>query len=502
MRKLAPLPLLSLVLLGACTVGPNYAGPPRVGTAGQPPAAFVRGGDVATAEAPQPARWWTTLNDATLDMLETRALAANPSIAVAQARLRQARGALRLERANQLPQAGASGMYVHAELPGIDLGSLTGGSGEGEGSGGGTGGGAAATEAPDLGSLDFFNVGFDASWEIDLFGGQRRTVEAARATLQAAVANVADAQVQLTAEVANAYVALRDRQQRLVLARQSGVFQRQMFELTQQRAAQGTASALEVERLRTQLESTEAEQVPLAAEIEAYLNALAVLTGAEPGSLDATLSTPGPALLPPAQVAVGDPTSLLQRRPDIRAAERQLAAYTARIGVAEASRFPRLSLMGMLGLGGTSPEALVDLDNLAALAMPRLQWSVLDFGRARGRVEQAEGARDEAEAQYRQAVLRALQDAEDSLSRFGHRRETVASLVRVRASAVRAAGLTQQRYRAGTARLIDALDAERQRVSAEQNLAQATAALTGDYVALQKALGLGWEPVAPAPAPQ
>lgn len=501
MRTLASLPLVSLVLLGACTVGPDYAGPPAVGTAGQPASSFVRGGDAALATAPAPARWWTSLNDPTLDMLETRALAANPNVAVAQARLRQARGALRLERANRLPQAGASGMYVHAELPGVDLGSLTGGSedsgaGTGGGAGGGAGGDAAAGESPDLGSLDFFNLGFDASWEVDLFGGQRRTVEATRANVQAAEANVADAQVQLSAEVANAYVALRDRQQRLVLARQSGVFQRQMLELTQQRAAQGTASALEVERARTQLESTEAEQVPLAAEIEAYMNALAVLTGAEPGSLDATLSTPGPALLPPAQVAVGDPASLLQRRPDIRAAERQLAAYTARIGVAEASRFPRLSLMGMLGLGGTSPEALVDLDNLAALAMPRLQWSFLDFGRARGRVEQAQGARDEAEAQYRGAVLRALQDAEDALSRFGHRRQTVASLVRVRASAVRAAELTQQRYRAGTARLIDALDAERQRVSAEQNLAQATAALTADYVALQKALGLGWEPVA------
>lgn len=493
MRRLASLPLFSLVLLGACTVGPDYAGPPAVGSAGQTPTRFVRGSDAALTAAPQAARWWTTLNDPTLDTLETRALAANPSVAVAQARLRQARGALRLERANRLPQAGASGMYVHAELPGVDLGSLTGG---GEDTGAGAGAGGAAAETPDFGSLDFFNAGLDASWEIDLFGGQRRTVEATRANVQAAEANVADAQVQLTADIANAYVALRDRQQRLVLARQSGALQRQMLELTQQRAARGTASALEVERVRTQVESTEAEQVPLAAEIEAYMNALAVLTGVEPGALDATLATPGPALLPPAQVAVGDPTSLLQRRPDIRAAERQLAAYTARIGVAEASRFPRLSLMGMLGLGGTSPEALVDLDNLAALAMPRLQWSFLDFGRARGRVEQAQGARDEAQAQYRGAVLRALQDAEDSLSRFGHRRQSVASLVRVRASAVRAAELTQQRYRAGTARLSDALDAERQRVSAEQNLAQATAALTADYVALQKALGLGWEPVA------
>jgi NodT family efflux transporter outer membrane factor (OMF) lipoprotein len=461
------LPFLGLV--AACTVGPNYKGPPPLASAGSEAAGFVRGGN---AISPPAARWWTTLNDPTLNGLEERALAGNYNVAAAEARVREARSALRIERANELPQVAATGMYAHADLPPINLGGNT---------------------SNNRTVLNFFNVGFDASWEIDLFGGQRRTIEAARATLGASEASLSDAQVQLGAEVAQAYVNLRDRQQRMVLIRQESALEQRTLALTEQRYTRGTASALDVERLRTQFENTSALAVPLQAEIESYLDALAVLTGSTPGSLDATLQAAGAVPLPPASVAVGDPAALLRRRPDIRSAERRLAAATARIGVAEATRFPRLSFMGILGIGGTSLSALTNLNNIAAIALPQLQWSVLDFGRGAARVRQSEAQRDEAEALYRQAVLAALQDAEDSLSRFGHRRETVASLVRVRDSATRAAALMEQRYRAGTATLIDALDAERQRIAAEQNLADAVAALTNDYVAIQKALGLGWE---------
>ncbi|MBB3910704.1 efflux transporter outer membrane subunit [Sphingomonas desiccabilis] len=490
------LPLLALPLsLAACTMGPDYAGPPVTPSRGAG-AGFARATDaVQPAAVPAVTDWWTALRDPQLDALEQRALAANPSIAVAQARVRQARGALRLERANRLPSANASGSYLHAELPGIDLGSLTEGSGEsgtpgteaGESSGGGGSTG-----------VDFFNLGFDASWEIDLFGRQRRTVEAARAAAVGAEANLADAQVQLTAEVAQTYVALRDRQARIALSQRSSEMQRRILRLTEERYARGTVSALDVERLRLQVENTDAELVPLNAEVASYLNALAVLVGEAPGTLDAELRAAAPIPLVPAQVAVGDPASLLQRRPDIRAAERQLASRTARIGVAEAARFPSLSLQGMLGLGGTSISDVVDPDNLVALATPMLRWNFLDFGRGRARVEQAQGERDEAEAKYRQAVLGALRDAEDALARYGARRQTLASLVRAKASADRASALMDQRFRAGTATLIDTLDVERQRVSAEQQLSVATAGLTTDYVALQKALGLGW--AAPKPA--
>ena len=483
MRTL-PLPvspiLAAALLLGACTVGPDYAGPPKTLSDAPGKAGFKRGGTAAVAATPGVAAWWTQLNDATLTDLETRALVGNPSIAVAQARLRQARASLRLERANQAPNANASATYLNARVPGIDFGGAGGGGQAGSGQGDG---GASA--------VDVYNLGFDASWEIDLFGGRRRSIEAARAQAQAAEANVADAQVSLTAEVGQAYVNLRDRQRRIALARQSAQMQQQMLTLTRQRFDRGAASALDVERLSGQVEATNGQIVPLQAELESYLNALAVLTGEEPGALDALLNTAAPVPLPPAEVAVGDPAALLQRRPDIRAAERQLAQRTAQVGVADAARFPRLSILGLIGIGGTQLSD-ISPDKLVAVAAPMLQWNVLDFGRNRARINQAEGQRDEAEAQYRGAVLTALRDAEDALSRFGHRRETVASLMRSKASADRAAALMQQRFQAGTATLIDSLDAERSRVAAEQNLSAGIAGLTSDFVALQKALGLGW----------
>ncbi|WP_327753903.1 efflux transporter outer membrane subunit (plasmid) [Sphingobium sp. SJ10-10] len=470
-------PLIALPLLGlaACTAGPDYRGPETAKPV-SPGAQFVRAPDDTRAQAPAAAAWWTALGDPVLDALETRALAANPGVAVAEARVRQARASLRSERANALPSANASALFVHATLPGVDLGN----SDESDQSGGGSQ------------SLNFYNLGFDASWEVDLWGGKRRGVEAARSQFEAAQANVADAQVSLTAEIAQAYVNLRDRQQRIVLAQEALTRQREMLRLTEQRHARGTASALELEQQRNLAEQGEAALLPLSAERDAYLNALATLAGEAPGALDAMLTAPAAVPLPPAEVAVGDPAALLKRRPDVRAAERQLAAATAKIGVAEAARFPSLSFMGLIGIGGTNPGDLVDLDQLAAIAMPRLSWSFLDFGRNAARVEQAKGAQDEAAAQYRQAVLTALRDSEDALSRFGARRLSVASAARSKTSADRTAALMRQRFEAGAATRIQLLDAERQSLSAAQALSQGTAAMTADYIALQKALGLGW----------
>ncbi|PCD02144.1 RND transporter [Sphingomonas spermidinifaciens] len=468
MRNL--IPLLPLAALAACTVGPNYEGPKSAGAVAAP-AAFVRAGDSSVA-APAVADWWRGLNDAELDSLVERALKDNPSIAVAEARLRQARSALRLDRANGLPNANVQGTYLRAELPN---GGLTGG----EADGGTTG-------------IDFYNVGFDASWEIDLFGGQKRRVEAARAGVGAAEAQVADAQVSLTAEVASAYVNLRDRQRRLELGRATAETRRRILGLTEQRFRAGTASQLDVERIRGLVVESDAAIVPIDAERDAYLNALAVLVGEAPGTLDAELSAPRPVPLPPARVDVGDPAQLLERRPDVRAAERVLAQRTAQIGLTKAAAMPRISFLGLIGIGGTDPGDLFDLGNLVGIAAPRLQWNALDFGRNAARLGQAEGQRDEAAAQYRAAVLTALRDAEDALSRYAARRATVAAAARSKATADRAAALMQQRYSAGVATLIDTLDAERQRTAAEQSLVQATAAMTADYVALQKALGLGW----------
>ena len=471
MRPIAPT-LAMLGLLAGCTLGPNYAGAPK--SVAQ--TSFVRAGDAQPA-APV-ARWWEALGDPVLSDLVTRALAANPNVAAAQAHLRQARAALRVERANDLPKISGTASYAHAHLPGINFGNS-----DNSNSGRST-------------DLDVYNVGFDASWEIDVFGGQRRAIQAARATAEVAEANIADTQVSLSAEVVQAYVNLRDRQRRIDLGNNSIAMQEQMLELTRQRLERGTASQLDVTRLENQLDNSRAEITPLHAEADAYLDELATLTGQAPGALDAMLMPVKPLPLPPAQVAVGDPAALLQRRPDIRAAERTLAADTAKIGQAEAARFPKVSFMGLIGVGGSKMSDLTKLDDFVALVAPQISWDFLDFGRNAAKVRQAEGVRDEAEAKYQAAVLSALRDAEDSLSRFRYRRITVATRARAKAEADLALQLSEQRYRAGTTTLIDLLDARRQQIAAEQNLSIAEAGLTSDFVAIQKALGLGWAPPA------
>jgi NodT family efflux transporter outer membrane factor (OMF) lipoprotein len=474
--------LALLALLAGCTVGPNYSGPPAAAPLAAAAPAFVRAGDAPVAASPPVARWWDVLNDPTLSTIEDEALAANPDLAAAEARLRQARASLREQKANLLPKGSASALYAHARFPGLNLQSQsTDSSAQDSGAGGS--------------AIDLYNLGFDASWEVDLFGGQRRAIEAARATAESAQASLADAQVSLTAEIAQAYVNVRDRQRRITLNQQSIVMQEQMLALTQQRLTRGTASRLDVERMNQQLDSTRADVTPLNAELDAYLDELATLTGDEPGTLDATMRGPAPLPLPPAQVAIGDPAGLLQRRPDIRAAERTLAADTAKIGQAKAAQFPSLSFMGIIGIGGTQPSDLTKLDDFTALIAPQLSWSFLDFGRNAAKVKQAEGVRDEAVAKYRSAVLAALRDAEDALSQFRNRRGTVATLARAEASAEEVVALSRQRYAAGTLTLIDLLDAQRQQLEAAQNLSIAEAGLTGDFVTIQKALGLGWSRV-------
>jgi len=468
-------------LLAGCTVGPNYGGPPRAAADAVARGTFVRAGDPAFTPAPGLARWWEALGDPTLTALVDDALAHSPQIDVAQATIRQARAELRTQQVNQLPSVSASASYIHAKVPGIDIAS---------GSGGGSDG--TDTQGTTSTSVDFFNLGTTASWEPDLFGAGRRGVEGARATVAQRFADLADAQVSLSAEVAQAYVNVRDVQQRADLNARSTKLQQQALALTRQRYATGTATELDVQRLQNQLNQTDAQNLPLGAQLDEYRNQLAVLTGRAPGALDPTLATKMPVPLPPASVPIGDPANVIAHRPDIRSAERALAASSAQIGVNKARMYPNISFTGLLGLGGTSLGDVVDPDKFTALLAPRLSWSFLDFGRNRAMVRQAEARRDVAEAQYRQAVLQALQDAETSLSQFGNRRLQLLQLIAAERSATRTAQLNALRVKAGTSTVIDQLDIERQRYSASISSAQGTAQLTRSYIAVQKALGLGW----------
>ena len=476
-------------VLASCTVGPDYKGPAPLPPAARPGPAFVRAPASTSAEEPVLAQWWLALGDPVLNTLEARTLAGNPGLEAAQARIEQARQNVRYERAQRLPTGAVQGTYIYADLPGLDLGADNGGSS------GGTPGQPApgGSSAPADTTISFFNLGLNANWELDLWGKQRRIAESANAQLGAAVASAADAQVQLTAEVAQAYLNVRERQHRLASLERARDMRARQLDLAEQRFRRGTVAAFEVERARTQLNATDTDIASVTAELESYLNALAALTGGAPGAVDPLLAGRAAIPLPPASVPVGDPASLIARRPDVRAAERNIAAANAQVGAVEAARLPTISFMGILGIGGPNVDDLLDLGNISKIAMPQIQWGVLDFGRSLARLRQARSARDEAEANYRQAVLGALQDVESSLSRFGHQRRTVAALAQVAASADRSARLMRQRYDAGAASLSDALDAERQALEAERNLVAATAALTGSFVAVQKSLGLGWQ---------
>jgi NodT family efflux transporter outer membrane factor (OMF) lipoprotein len=454
------------VCAGACTVGPEYRGAPQAAPVSAHAAAFHRSPQDASSSPPSAAPWWGELGDSELTALIEAALAGSPDVHAAEARLRESRAALREQKSNALPKTSGSANYINAELPKSALG---------------------------VGDLNLYNLGFDATWEVDLFGGTRRAVQAASAEAVAVQADLADTRVQLAAEVAQAYVDLRDQQARQDLARRSAELEARILSLTEQRHAQGVASDLDVERVRTQVENTQAIIIPLDQQITESLDQLAVLTGREPGSLDAELGAPRPLPNLPASVAVGDPAAMLRRRPDIRAAESRLASQTAQIGEREADWFPKLSLFGDLGFSSVSPGGLVRSENFTALGVPYLQWNGLDFGRTRARVNQAKASRDEAEAKYQSTVLGALRDADSALSRYGHQRRYVVNLLAIETSATKASSLTEMRYRAGTSSALDWLDAERTRFSAQQDRVSGEAELIKDYVALQKSLGLGWQ---------
>lgn len=473
------------MVLSACTVGPDYRGAPDAAPEAARQSAFVRAPHDALATGHALSRWWLALNDPQLNGLVDQALAYNPDVHAAQARLRASRAQLQQAAANGMPSVGALGAAVRTRAP--DTAALTQGSqgGDGGGSGGGSGG---------RGPVQFYTAGFDASWELDLFGGARRAVEAASAEADAVQADLADTQVSLAAEVAQAYIGLRDQQQRLALARRSAELQQRMLDLTQQRRARGTAADVDVDRLSTQVSTTRATLVPLEAQIDESLDRLAVLTGREPGALDQDLRGGAPLPALPGQVTVGNPAAMLRQRPDIRAAERRLASANAQIGEHVADLFPKVTLFGDISFSATTLGHLARKENFSWVGVPYLQWNILDFGRTRGAIHAAEASRDEAEAKYAHAVLAALQDANTALSRYGHQREHLVQLRQVQDYAQRSAELTRQRYAAGVATLIDLLDTQRAEFAAQQDVVAGQAELLQDFVSLQKSLGLGWQP--------
>lgn len=449
--------------LGGCALGPDYAGPPKV--AGGP--GFVRGADVVQS-GPVLARWWEVLGDEQLDALVGDALAHSPTVADAQARVTEAGAVLRQKQASDLPSVAPTLIAAKADLPPFSAGGKR-------------------------TSLEIYNLGATASWEPDFWGINKRTNEASRANVDRATAQLADAQVSLSAQVAQAYVNLRDAQGRQAMVAQVVALRRQALDLIRQRQGAGVATLADVAQAEGNMRSAMAQDAPLRAQVEVAMNQLAVLTGKAPGELDAALAQARPLPVLPAKVAMGDPAELIARRPDVRAAERLLAGNTAQIGATRGKLMPRLSFTGILGMGSSSLSSIVDPATAAYGILPQLKWSGLDWGKGQAAVAQAKAQRDSAEAQYRRAVLSALEDAESSLSRFGAARERLMQLEAGEATARTNAGLGAQRVGAGTSSKLEQTERDAQVLQAAITSAQSRAEVVVDYIAIAKALGLGWQ---------
>jgi NodT family efflux transporter outer membrane factor (OMF) lipoprotein len=465
------------MLVSACTVGPTYQRP-EVAV----PNAYAAGpqGEPSDAEL---AAWWSAFGDTELDALVQRSLAQNLDLASATARIREARAQEIVAGTAGLPQVDAQGSLTHQRISEKAIPIPPGSSQQG---------GAFGLPGSEFTT---WRAGFDASWEIDLFGKTRRSVEVAEARTEAAVWNRRDLQVTAAAEVANAYLTLRTLQARIANA-QAGLASEQRSEkLVAARARGGLVTGQDLAQ-QSSATSVAAAVIPaLQAETEAQVHAIAVLTGQSPEALDFELAQPRGLPSPPA-VPPGVPSELLRRRPDVRAAERQLAASTADIGVAVADLYPHFSLTAAPALVSTALSSLLEWGSRSFSVGAAVDWPIFNGGRARGTIAVANARQSEALVAYRKTVLTALQDVEDALSRIAGDHGKLADLRNAVDGAARAEDIAGTRYRGGLVTYSDVLVARGRRLSLEEQMIDAQGALARDTASLFKALGGGWPELA------
>ena len=459
------------LLMASCAAGPNYRAPPVA------PAVVKNAQSSAFVTQSPDALWWQEFGDTELNDLMRRALAANLDLRSAYDQVRAARAVFVERKFDYAPHVQLQGAYQHfdQQQPGFGTGRI---------------------------NAQSDSLGFDATWEIDLFGHVRRSVEAARADLGAQQANYQDAQVTVAAEVARNYFELRGAQERLIVARENLSTEHQTLELTQLLDETGRGSELDVQRSRARLKATEATIPPLEAAEKQAGYRLAVLLGERPGALDQELRPAAVATYAKA-LPIGDPAELLRRRPDVRAAERQLAAATARVGVATADLFPRVNVTGFVGflsgdvgrLFGTSSG-----NNAKAWSVsPTVSWAAFDIGSVRARLRASEAQSDAAAANYAKVVLTALEDTENSFVAYSSQQTQLKSLSEQAQASRRAAELADTQYREGVADFLVLLDAQRTQLDAEDSVAQAQTAVNVSVVAIYKALGGVGQPLSDAP---
>ncbi|WAE50523.1 efflux transporter outer membrane subunit [Stutzerimonas frequens] len=458
--KFFTLSLLALTITG-CAVGPDYRAP-------QPePARLLQAEHGGHDRSRFEAAWWRQFEDPTLDALVGEALDENRELRIAYARLRAAR-AIRDDISNdRLPTvtAGASADIGKAQQPGF---------------------------SEERVNAERYDLGLDMAWELDLFGRIQRSLEASEAQAEAAEAELYQLQVSLVAELVDAYGQLRGAQLRERIARDNLANQRNSHELTEQLREAGVGSELDVLRADARLAATEASLPQLRAQQVRARNRIATLLGQRADQLSVDLS---PRELPAIakSLPIGDPGELLRRRPDIRAAERQLAAATANVGVATADLFPRVSLSGFLGFIAGRGSQIGSSAAQAWGVAPSISWAAFDLGSVRARLRGAEADADAALAGYEQQVLLALEESENAFSDYANAQQRLLSLIRQSTASRAAAQQAEIRYREGTADFLVLLDAERERLQAEDAQAQAEVEVYRSVVSLYKALGGGWD---------
>ncbi|MEZ4601310.1 MAG: efflux transporter outer membrane subunit [Syntrophotaleaceae bacterium] len=457
--------LLVVFLVSGCAVGPDYARPETA-----VPQTWRQVSDPALVPDRTVARdWWTVFDDPLLNRLIAEAARDNLDLRRAVARVREARARLGVARGEYFPEADARG----------DL--------------------SRQRESENLlradGSTETFHgVGLDASWEIDLFGRISRQVESARAEYQASEEDRGDVLVSLYAEVAFTYFDLRTFQARLAAAEGNIRSQQEILKLTRSRFRNGLATGLDVAQAEQVLSASQAEVPPLRIALTRSINTMGVLLGKLPGTLFEELSRPEDIPVPPQEVAVGVPANLLRQRPDIRRAERLLAAQTARIGVATADLYPRLSLNGTFAFESFDAGDLFQGSSRAFGFGPSVRWLMFDGGRVRSQIQVQDALAEQALYQYEQTVLVALNEAENALTQYLEQRHRLAALERSVEAARRSLRLATRLYKDGLVDFQNVLDAQRVVFDNESQLAAARGDTVINLVEVYRTLGGGWDP--------
>jgi len=511
-----------LAPLCGCMTGPDYSRPetPEPKTWSEP----MAGGETDAAAPPE--QWWTVFDDATLTSLIARAAAGNQDLRIAEARIRQARALIDVTEAGLWPQVDTSAAYQRVQTKKIQTSATANGaaavtlsqqgvsitaspagasgpsvtivpdlSGGGNGSvtvRSGSGSGQSAKRQASV-----WQAGFDASWELDVFGGTRREIEAARADTQAAEEARRGIFVTLAAEVARNYFELRGAQNRIDTAKANIEAQREALEIARARFAAGLTSELDATIAEAQLASSQSTVPLLETAAQLAIHRLGVLSGTTPGALMEELSPSAALAAAPPEVPVGLPADMVRRRPDVRQAERNVAAATARIGVAMADLYPRFVLTGSLTGSSDAFEGITRGANRLWSFGPGIRWPLFDGGRIRANIRVQNARQEEVLAAYEKTVLLSLEDVENALVAYAKEQNRYVSLTEAVEANRRAVTLAKELYARGLVNFLSVLDAERSLFAAEDQQIQSRAAVLANLVALYKALGGGWQSAYP-----